>query len=787
MIFNAKDYDEIVNALESNYDELEIRFKLTDYQIINIFNNLKDQKYQIIDSIMLLGPNGYRKESFYVNGTKKNSDIIKKTVLHKFKYPEFTLAISTEKEDFFDIILATEIRVKKRLRFMTNTNTTSTTSTTSEAGSRAGSNSKGYIDFTYVENFSPKEAELLQKSLKIFNTPIEKLLDKTGWELELEINGKVTIDDISIMINNILLLVGINLILLNTLKDICIKLNKIMERPSLKRITNNPMVLDRLSFLNISVENYVILEKTDGKRALVKLYDKDNYSIIQEGTVKTIGTTNINYHLFDAEIINNDIYIFDIILHDSKLVQMNYIQRMNLVKSITFSNNTYTFLIKEYFPLSCEELKKIIEGKHALEIDGIIFNEINALYTKMKIYKWKPPSLITFDFLVVPFEDKFILTCGCLKEKCKNSIFPKFNVILGEFGIKNSEYMPVPFSPSSWPMAYLYLPSTTNTASEASGSSLWVGEFQFNNKNGKMYWKLLKVRDDKTELIKNGIYGNDYATIEQQFNELQNPLTVEDVCNEYSIASKNVQIKNYFQYDKGFNYKNLAKFNNFVKFKMLSFLKCSKIQTVLDIGSGKGQDVYMYNGLKVPKVIFTEPDKDAYKKLCDRLENLKDKKSYVHTIMPDVNMTYMTYNYDYQTLINYDYLQSFQAVVCNLALHYFLKNKSDYDEFAKFCKNCHMVVITCIDYDVLKNKLPYKNDKYDVYEKDGMLYFKHHFSDTHIAEHIINNKEFISSMKKYFDLILHDSFGRYLVFNKNLSSIDAEYSSFYQYFIFRKK
>jgi hypothetical protein len=69
-------------------------------------------------------------------------------------------------------------------------------------------------------------------------------------------------------------------------------------------------------------------------------------------------------------------------------------------------------------------------------------------------------------------------------------------------------------------------------------------------------------------------------------------------------------------------------------------------------------------------------------------------------------------------------------------------------------------------------------------------WIKHHFATELIPESKINTPELIKAMKNY-ELIKRDSFGAYAAEyeekkNITLNLLDLEYSSFYQYLIFRK-
>lgn len=751
-MINSSQLQYIQKILDKKYDEFEIRIKIDKQKIFNYFKNNKYNKH-IFSVVLMYGD--YRRESFYDEKYNKinHIDMEKKQVGH-INVGEFKFTASTENTNIggaFEISKVKDIKIKDRYIYDW---------------------SDGHYDITFIEKIKYNTGINLKEKIHKFLSA-----EKTAeYDIELEYEfTKVDIKKIEAVIINTYNSFGGEYLARYYLEEIKNILQIKVASLSIKQIGNNPVLLDRKTFNTIDIKNYLVLEKTDGKRGFIK-YTKTGYIIITEEKIITEGRPEGDFHIFDCEILDDMIYIFDVMIFDGVKLTIPYINRMALLGKIRLSRE---FRIKEYYEPTCENIKKLLGHKN---IDGLIFNEKNAGYLNMHIYKWKPADLITFDFLVMPMPYKgikpfisdknlYILMCGC-----SNKEFGKLNIkvplqykeLLAKNDIKLGTYNPVPFSVPLWKDAFLYESDEVY--------KLCVAEFSLDIKSHK--WTFIKIRDDKTLLIKSGIYGNDYFVAEKHFNELQNPLTERELCSG-KIGS------GYFVKDKGMDYKVMAQFNNFVKYNIMKIL--TGLKNILDIASGKGQDIFIYNGLNIGKCFLVEPDKEAYVELNNRLRSLDDEKFYKYTKRPDINMDYETFNKSYEEYTSVD-TNKYNAIVCNFAIHYILKKPEDYAVFSNYCieRGASVVILTYLDYDIVSKYAPYVNEKFDLKIENNMFKIKHHFATEPYLEHIIDTKLLIKHMSQKYELIMRDSFGSYLK-ERPISEPDATYCSFYQYVVFRKK
>lgn len=714
--------NDILDGFKLNCSLVKLYFNFNESKIIEFFNKF-NAEFKIFSIEMTAGVN---RESFYVNSKKTHHNDFKIDYLKKINISDMFMDFINISSSEFDTKKITKITIKKT----------------------AVINMPNYDTyFVCSKEISIKASKILETADYFFKN--NEISENIEWQLYFSIHS---IDTIITIYNDM----GIT----RLFENIMDKLSDIMNKKckSIKKITVNPHMLDKSTFSTLNLIDYFVLEKSDGHRCIY-ITDGIKDIIITEGKIVKYNELNTIWTAYDAEYVNGEVKIFDIIFINNKILEISYEERIKLI-----ANNK-----KEILEANCENIEKLLKNPN---IDGIIFNERGGLYNSMKVYKWKPAELITFDFLVVPMTYKgtkpfisnnnlYILMTGCLKKKFESTgikLFSTYKKLLIDNNIGFGQYIPVPFSPPLKRDNYIY--ETTENL------KLCVAEFAYNNGE----WKLLKIREDKTLLINQGIYGNDYFIALQMFNEIQNPLKIGDLCTGY------------FAKNKPQEYKNMTEFNNFVKFNIMKILR--DIPRVLDIGSGKGQDIFLYNGLQVSRLYLAEPDKNACIEISKRLLNLTNAKSYKFTPVPKKNMITEIINKSFSELepIIVD------AIVCNFACHYFLSNTEDYEYFNKYCLSCsaQIVILTFFNYSALKPYLPLKNEKYNVENSGtGKIKVKHHFADNMYEENIIHPDLLIKKMQGY-ECIMQDSFGHYLKF-RPISGIDAQYSSFYMYLTFRLK
>jgi len=304
-------------------------------------------------------------------------------------------------------------------------------------------------------------------------------------------------------------------------------------------------LLTRAIFENINFKKYIVMDKTDGIRCVIKLTPSTYEIYTESGCENYICETAVDrVYVFDGEFIGAKYVIFDLLIVDVEVAVGDFMERRMQLEKIPLPKN---MMLKPVNMATPQNIRRIYYTKHEYEIDGLIFNEVEASYKYAKIYKWKPAELTTIDFLIVPFPYKgikpyisdknmYILMCGCEKSKIRQIGNGNFMTYYKRLLIENNlsehkEYVPVPFSPPLNKLAYIYESDEV--------LPLCVGEFAL-KQNGTNIWDLVKIRHDKTLLIKSGAFGNNYFVAETHFNELQNRISQLAVVILKKINLKNI-------------------------------------------------------------------------------------------------------------------------------------------------------------------------------------------------------------------------------------------------------
>lgn len=487
--------------------------------------------------------------------------------------------------------------------------------------------------------------------------------------------------------------------------------------------------------------------------------------------------------ILDTEIIGlsvekssfDKIYVFDILcLNGEKLTSKSMQERdakLDIVCSKTGKNIQKKIMVR----LSSNgdpdsdyriQIKKIYDRASRLyPVDGLIFtpnfsDPDHVRYNKpenyfdMVVYKWKPPERVTIDFLVMkapkkligikpylPKEgyDLYFLFCGIKYQTFKTlnmEYIPEYKAIFEGYKF-NENYFPIQFSPSINPYAYIYYhPLSTESESETKDAELngHVAEFKYDCRGQNLskaaleknacLWILDKLRPDRDINVEKGIgYGNDFKTAESTYVSYQDPFFLETLINPKSEKIGADESSPYFLTQKLPIYRALTKFNAFVKAQLIRQLENS--EWVIDLASGKGQDLFVYNGFGIKNCLFAELDKDALIELNRRKYEMDKKEFYVYNVKPKTNMSVFSKNVNlkdnYETLIELIKTdiplpqKGVDGIVINFALHYIVDSPEALENFVNLVNSLlkpgGVFIFTCFNGVKIFNLL--KNVKYE--------------------------------------------------------------------------
>ena len=659
-------------------------------------------------------------------------------------------------------------------------------------------------------------------------------------------------------------------------------LENFRQKSGLKKLLNNVIELNIDTYFKSIIPNiseFYITDKIDGQRCIcyieeystesdstvnIKLITNKIYSIkeynekiiIDKDTTKKVTILDceiiFNESVKDNDIISeNDIflYIFDIIsLENNKIAFKPFEERLSFLEN---GFNKIKMLpnvnIKEYVHLTDnykDELKEYYEKKNKnkkYEIDGLIFTPsskvktntkfpINTNYNNMLGYKWKPAEHMTIDFFVcklpknlytnIPYnklnleknQNIYILFSGISKSdyhKLNMTYMLDYKKIIQD-KFTNGPIFPIQFSTSDSPYNYIYLDSSDELHER-------ICEFNYDTKEKK--WVFKKIRTDRdVELERGEYFGNYFKVSESIWNNINNPLSFDML-----IGSN----KGYFMQDDNSFYKSQRAYNSFVKTYVLETVLSPKLtdkndtDLVIDMASGKGQDLARLTNLGFKKGLFMDNDKNALSELVNRKHNLrtvgnKTMKIYVKNIDLTADYTSIIKNLEAFDIKK----DSADIIICNFAIHYILINEENLINLIKllnhYLKPNGRFLFTCFNgekiFKLLEgneinewNSYENNNIKYSIkklYKSDSFSKFGQKIDvllpfskDTYYTEYLVNldhiadifnSNHFTTEVSLPFDSLLDEFREKNYKEYENLSNSDKDYISLYQFIIVKK-
>jgi SAM-dependent methyltransferase len=510
----------------------------------------------------------------------------------------------------------------------------------------------------------------------------------------------------------------------------------------LKQLANQPKNLTKAIFYEQIVpnaDNYYLSDKADGERCFV---------VIKGGKVEIFLTDRVidmtkqfepskdkvdaqKMAIVDAEIVDMDrddpatskhpkLYLFDVLMYENnKIVHEPFEKREQYLDKIAASlSNTEKKILQRLDQKTYgADIREMYARKSRLyPIDGLVFTPANANhdesqakspfrgrsddrrpdYWKMHVYKWKDPSKLSIDFLVLKAPTSVLGNKPYIARKGHTLYFLFSGISMHDSHVVNlpdikgyremmegipesGTYFPIQFSHVAYPYSYMYY-APDSVVKEFGDLHQQIGEFICHFDEGKAEWTLDRLRPDKAILVKQGLaFGNNYKVAEEIFNIYLNPLTLEMMTDVASAEYKEGQ--NYFQTTKSNWYKPLTKLNNFVKAQLIKQLEGKS--WVVDLSAGRGGDLFTYNGYSVQNMLCMDIDQAALEELSNRAWDFGSSGTYVFSRAPETNMRLYTMQNDLNTSANETLAQiesrgipvpigQVDGVVCNLSIHYLM-------------------------------------------------------------------------------------------------------------------
>lgn len=575
--------------------------------------------------------------------------------------------------------------------------------------------------------------------------------------------------------------------ILEFIKNITTK--KKINKLSLKTITNNPMVLSKLDYISHvlnNIDDYAITDKADGIRAIVIFYNDGRYTTITGKSfinAEFFDKDSILY-IFDTEQIDNKYYIFDIFYNKVSVAEEPFSVRYKMIQSINLHSD---FCLKEFLFLSNKNygtaIYELWNKSHPYEIDGIIFTQISKSYIQTINYKWKPPEHLTIDFLTKYNADikGYELYNGIDKYMASKL---KLRVL--------SNYGPIKFEPS------LITDSNVNILHLSDGGKMDDKIIECIYNDG--VWSKIKERVDKVKDKELGIYyGNNFRIAEQTFQTKFTNFTLEDLTKSIVDLTGN----NYFNTQDD-NFKVVRKFNSFVKNKLISRFRYTKV--LLDLGSGKGQDLYNYFSTNTDNLFMVEYDINAIEEIIKRKYDIINNLRNINGT--NLKIAHADLTKPYKVLLdklrNGGFTQA-NVIMCNFALHYFIDSEKNLNNIVMFInsalKSGGMFVFTALNAKkvnvLLSGNKVYKKDKYYIEKLDANnINIKLPCASSQLyKEKLIDDNILSSALAKYNIIKVEENSHLYFEqefaqkkqhFYRELNSYDKIFIDLYSYRIYKK-
>lgn len=867
---------ELVNKYDAN-PELEIRFRNVDYHNFTIIYNYllentdRSKAYvsQIVSSLMKQKSGMNQLQTTNIREIHfKDGESIKKMFNSKtpllIPYRDvnqfglsYIVSLSLERNNVMEFISdeSAIIRIKNRVSFFITEN-----------------NIEWRIDMSVVRQILGSTAASLKKIVtQMFKThtiTIDNLLtifneDKTSqkiykYEIEAELvnNDQVKSSDIVDIARKILFIADPEYLSEITLQSkiydiakVIIKapgyLQQFQNNLGLKQLLPKVTALTRYDYRNIyPLQNYYITDKADGIRAIGMC--EGNKGFIVSDVLRTYEiSTELKLTIVDAELVEEKLYIFDAIIVDGiDVSQLTFEQRWLMLDKAAKELQKVGIHaeVKPYIHISDPELEKHIKSiyhrKRPYEIDGLIFVKPGDTYVATKSYKWKKIEDNTIDFLVKkapknilgqkPYITREKYTIYFLFVGINNDLFQAlglhscagYNDIFDDSKLStNGTYFPIQFSPSNAPLAYIYYHPDSSILDIENN----VVEFRCvkncSATDGPLIeWQPIRIRKDRQkDLESKTYYGNDYKVAEITWINYMDPFPLEQLW-------LNVSTDDYFAGNKTGMYH--------AQTSVLSFLKTERIMSyshynwIIDIGSGKGQDLGRYFGAKIKNLIAIDSDKASLSELVRRKFTFAQDKTKKHS-STNVYVILADMTIDYTLILPkiYDIIpipvNHIDAIICNLSIHYYIYTPELLTNYIKFVSNLirpnGQLVITCFFGEAIFKLLTDldENQTWTIYEHEVVKYsIRKMYSSKKLEqmgqkigvvlpfsngeyyeEYIVNTSHLASELKKYgFTLLsktsVSDIISDFALKNPSVASSltkdDITYLSLYGELVFQK-
>jgi hypothetical protein len=454
-------------------------------------------------------------------------------------------------------------------------------------------------------------------------------------------------------------------------------------------------------------DSFFISDKADGVRCVLICTGTELHTGNEILNLESEAWDTRQFDIFVAEAEECDsngsssFYLYDLIrIGANTVIHLPFKERLALLKTLRLPP---CCRVKPIVPCSSSEIADALQRTGAFQqpytSDGIIYTSANDDYRHSKVFKWKPIELMSVDFIIRVMDGRrlsqhiemssnskvYMLTCGI---KAREARLMGLKVLR-----KDSEYVSIMFAPADNQNAFIYV-----SEDDINGK---VGEFTW--RDGK--WHLLRLRHDRENDVRHGYKGNNYFVAEMIWRNFANPLTRQHLLDE-AFLLEDAYFK---EYEESPEWRRLRTINNRVKASALHqvYQEC-KVDTVIDLGAGKGQDFHKYIALDIRTVIAVELNEDNICEMIERRRHLvkRGKPLALRIVKHDCTAPADAL---FVKLHSQLLSASVPLVVCQFAFHYFCANKAHVSNAIEFMTRAVQrkgyIILTVLDGNAIHSLL----------------------------------------------------------------------------------
>jgi len=437
----------------------------------------------------------------------------------------------------------------------------------------------------------------------------------------------------------------------------------------------NPVNIKRTS--NLTSYSYTVTNKLDGERFLIYFSDMGLYAY-QQRSEKLFKLSIISYHgdsILDTELFKNQYHVFDCYLFKGKSVQ-HLLLSERLQHASTIVNGS-TMIMKIFYDDVLKGTTQLLQRLEREDNDGLIYTPEDPT-KRNPILKWKFPEKMSIDFEVHPvyrfqgidkndtmvFYEKGYLDVeeNDLHDGHIYEIDNAFT-ILKEHKDKKPSLIDQSNGPFYVMVKKVYQLRVYDSKEKKlvpfmnhyyNGDNLILGEiYEFTWSLDTCSFLLLRKREDKK--VPNSIF------------------TAIDVWKDMKEAFTEYELLDLIQYGPSTHepLKEIRKLHNNYKRELIN--KFCKDKYVLDLGVGRGGDLFKYDDAKTAFLYCVEPNERNYMRFKERLCQFDESsRQYIELIIAKAQ--------DTAKITNIVGMEGVDVVSSFFSLSFFFFNDNDLDQ-----------------------------------------------------------------------------------------------------------